>query len=247
MTDTESYPRLKQLSVRVDALRRAMDSVMAGTTEDFAKWGVFKNYARIYDAYAREFCDITSLQVNLYKIDQLGSSTNTTWPVQKEIFDTIYADVLILSGLLAHYDVGRSASISDIQDLLAANLRKAIFGKPERELDIQNSIEALLVGRGYQKPINYDREAGAVKFSGRTFIPDFVFPNLSLAMEVKLIKDPSRVSSSIEEISADIPAYLSQYERVLFCIYDIGQIRDVFEYQSGIEKQEGIRILVIKH
>jgi hypothetical protein len=40
------------MTVRVDALRRAMDAVLGGTTPDRGKWGAFKNYARAYSAFA---------------------------------------------------------------------------------------------------------------------------------------------------------------------------------------------------
>jgi REase_DpnII-MboI len=239
---------LNKLSVRVDGLRRAMDAVISGSTPDHGKWGAYKSFARTYNTFAQEYRNVSGdLTVHTYATEKLKGSTDTVWPVQKEIFDTIYADVLILSNLLSAYDVGISASISAIQDLLVANLRKVIFERPEKERDVQNAVEALLVGRGYQKSIDYDREAGRVKFSGREFVPDFVFPNISLATEVKLIKERAQISKSVEEMSADVPAYLSVYKNILFCVYDLGVIRDVSEFQEGLEKQSGVRICVIKH
>ena len=164
----EKGQALKKLAIRVDGLRRAMEAVMAGTTPDHAKWGAFKNYARAYNTFAAEYIKITGQRdVHTYNLDKIKGSTNTVWPVQKEIFDTIYADTLSLSGLLFEFDVGMSASISEIQDLLVANLRKAIFRKPEAETEVQNAIESLLIGRGYQKPLDYDRETGRVKYSGK--------------------------------------------------------------------------------
>ncbi|MFC5358140.1 hypothetical protein [Azospirillum himalayense] len=244
----ENHLLLKRLSVRVDALRRAMDAVMAGSTPDHAKWGAYKNYARAYNVLAQEYINASgNRDVNMYDTDKMGTWSSTVWPFQKSVFDTIYADTLILSGILVSYDTGTSASISQVQDLLSANLRKAIFNKPEKELDVQNSIEALLVGRGYQKSIDYDRESGKVKFSGKEFIPDFAFPSLKLSLEVKLIKSGGNVSKCIEEMSADIPAYLSVYENVLFCVYDLGEIRDVSEFQHGFQSHGGVRICVVKH
>jgi REase_DpnII-MboI len=239
---------LKKLAVRVDGLRRAMDAVMGGTTPDHAKWSAFKHYARAYNTFASEYIQVTGEKdVNIYNLDKVKGSLDTLWPVQKEIFDTVYADTLILSGLLCAYDVGISASISEIQDLLVANVRKIIFSKPDKEIDVQNAIESLLVGRGYQKPLDYDRETGRVKFSGKEFVPDFIFKSYSLALEVKLIKIKSDVSKCVEQMSADIPAYRSTYNNLLFCVYDLGEIRDVNEFQDGLEKQGGVRVCVIKH
>jgi hypothetical protein len=119
-----------------------MDAVISGSTPDHAKWGAYRSFARTYDAFAQEYRMTTGdRNVNTYDTEKLKGSMDTVWPVQKEIFDTIYADVLILSNLLSAYDVGISASISEIQDLLVANLRKVIFEKPETERDVQNAVE----------------------------------------------------------------------------------------------------------
>lgn len=244
----ERTTALKQLSIRADALRRAMETIMSGTTPDHAKWGAYKNYAKAYNQLAGSYVNLSGdNSVNMYDVDNLKGAMDTVWPVQKSIFDTIYADTLILSSILSAYDIGLSASISQIQDLLAANLRKAIFQRPDREIDVQNTIETLFVGRGYQKAVDYDRESGKIKFSGKEFIPDFVFPGMRLAIEVKLIKEGGSISKCIEEMSADIPAYLSAYECALFCVYDLGEIRDLNEFQHGFQKQSGVRICVIKH
>ena len=86
-----------------------------------------------------------------------------------------------------------------------------------------------------------------MKFSGREFIPDFVFPAPSLVLEVKLIKLKSHVSSSVEEMSADIPAFLSSYRDLVFCVYDLGEIRDLNEFQHGFSTHDRVHICVIKH
>jgi len=239
---------LKKLAIRVDALRRAMETVMAGTTPDHAKWGAFNSFARAYNTLAMEYAKIVGTRdVPTYDLEKMKGSMDTVWPVQKEIFDTIYANTLALSGLLLEYDIGLSASISEIQDLLVANLRRATFKKPETEAEVQNAIEALLIGRGYQKPLDYDRETDRVKYSGKEFIPDFVFKSYDLVLEVKLIKATGQVSSCIEEMCADIPAYMSAYKNLLFCVYDLGAIRDVNEFQGGLQREDGVRVCVIKH
>ncbi len=225
-----------------------METVMAGTTPDHAKWGAFKSYAQAYNTLAAEYVKITRTRdVPTYNLENIKGSMDTIWPVQKEIFDMTYANTLMLSGLLLEYDVGLSASISGIQDLLAANLRRATFKKPDTEAEVQNAIEALLIGRGYQKPTDYDRETGRVKYSGKEFVPDFVFRSHDLVLEVKLIKGTGQVSSCIEEMCADIPAYMSAYKNLLFCVYDLGGIRDINEFQDGLHKEIGVRVCVIKH
>jgi hypothetical protein len=174
---------LRKLAVRVDALRRAMDTVMAGSTPDRGKWVAFKNFARAYNTFATQYREVTGdSSIPIYNLEKIKGSTDTVWPVQKEIFDIVYANTLALSGLLSGYDVGISGSISEIQDLLTARLRKIIFAIPDKESEVKNAIEALLVGAGFHRPVDYDREVGGIKFSGREFIPDFAFHSYNLAL-----------------------------------------------------------------
>jgi hypothetical protein len=208
---------------------------------------LFKNYASTYTILAMRYNRLVPGQdLPVYDIQKMKGSMDTVWLVQKEIFDTVYAFTLQLSALLSEYDTGNSASISELQDMLSANLRKAIFSKPDKEVEVQNAIESLLIGRGYQRGIDYDREAGKIKFSGKEFIPDFVFTEIGTALEVKLIKDETQRSACVEQMSADIPAYLSRYAHLLFCVYDLGAIRDVNEFQSGIQRQAGGQNLCYK-
>jgi very-short-patch-repair endonuclease len=72
----------------------------------------------------------------------------------------------------------------NLTDFIEANLRKAIFTPPDREVDVQNAVEALLVGRNMLKGTDYDRETGLVKASGKESVPDFIFPRLKLCIEV---------------------------------------------------------------
>lgn len=246
MGDNDSL--LRNLSARVDALRRTMDTVMNGSSPDHAKWVSYKSFGRTYNLLAESYIGLSGDQsVGLYQVEKWPGWADMVWPQQKQLFETIYSATVMLSAALSKFDTPQSASISEIEDLLVANLRKVMFSKPEREFDVQNAIESLLVGRGYQKGADYDREAGKIKFSGREFIPDFVFGKLDTALEVKLVKENVKVSSCVEQISADITAYLSVYGNVLFCVYDLGAIRDVPEFQAGIQGHAGARICVIKH
>lgn len=222
---------------------------MNSSAPDHAKWVSFRDYLRTYNAFAERYVRLSGdKSVTLYQnLDKLSGSMDTVWPLQKQYFEKAYMATLILSGLLSQFDSGVSASVSEIQDLLGANLRKVIYTEPEREVDVQNAIETLLVGRGYQKGVHYDREAGKFKFSGKEFIPDFVFPGLKVALEVKLIKERGQVSTCVEEMSADTTAYLSVYDTVLFCVYDLGVVRDEVEFQGGIQSNDRARVCLVKH
>lgn len=56
-------------------------------------------------------------------------------------------------------------------------LRTVIFDKPQKEIEVQNAIEALLLGRGLNKGIDYDRESRKFEFSGKEYIQILLFLN----------------------------------------------------------------------
>ena len=121
-----------------------------------------------------------------------------------------------------------------------------MFKKPEKEVEIQNSVESLLLGRGFSKGVDYDRETGKFEFSGKEYIPDFIIPKMSLCIEVKLLRE-GRKSKIIEEISADITAYKKVYQRQLFIVYDLGVIQNEVEFKRDIEMTDGVKVIVVKH
>jgi hypothetical protein len=119
--------------------------------------------------------------------------------------------------------------------------------QPTKEREVQNAVEQLLIGRGLVKGIDYDRETGRVKVSIKECVPDFILPKLGLALEVKLATTDTKARAIVDEINADIQAYSRAYERSLFVVYDIGTIRDTFEFVRGLEASPGSEVIVVKH
>ena len=172
---------------------------------------------------------------------------DTTHPQQKQLFDSVYANVSMLRAVLE----GKIGVVEDqtsaLRDFFQARLRSAIFRVPELEREIQDAVEQLLIGRGMQKGQDYDREVGRVKVSAKEVVPDLIVPPLSLAIEVKLIKTSGRVREAVDEINADIAAYSIKYRQLLFLVYDLGCIRDEIEFRHDLEKVGNVDVLVIKH
>lgn len=136
---------------------------------------------------------------------------------------------------------------TNLENFIKTRLRSTIFSPPEKEKEVQNAIETLFVGKGWNKGIDYDRETGKFEFSGKEYIPDFIVPKLSLCIEVKLLKE-GRKSKIIEEINADITAYDKEYKRQLFVVYDLGVIRDEIEFKRDIENaKDDIKAIIVKH
>jgi hypothetical protein len=111
----------------------------------------------------------------------------------------------------------------------------------------KNAVEQLLIGRGLTKGLDYDRETGRVKVSIKEVVPDFVLPQLSLAIEVKLAKTDTKSKAIVDEINADIQAYGRSYAHLLFIVYDLGTIRDIVEFTRDLESVAGVEAIVVKH
>lgn len=62
-------------------------------------------------------------------------------------------------------------------------LRTVIFDKPQKEIEVQNAIEALLLGRGLNKGIDCDRESWKFEFSGKEYIQILLFLNYHYALK----------------------------------------------------------------
>jgi hypothetical protein len=244
--------QLKQLLSNANALLQTMRYSTTTATGDMANIGNFSSYKmflRKYDALARQAAPLLpdTAMLDLIKLDRISESGDTVWPVQKELFELAYSNTALLKSLLEGA-VGYAADESQkFKDFIQANLRKAIFGVPDKELEIQNGIESLLVGRGMEKGTDYDREAGRVKASGKESIPDFTFPSLNLCLEVKLSKSSDRLRAIVDEINADIRAYSTKYDRQFYVVYDVGVIRDETEFKQGLEDAPGVSVLIVKH
>jgi hypothetical protein len=249
MTEKE---QLKQLLGNVNALLGAMRFSAATATGDAANLGNFasyKTFLRKYNDLAKQAIPLLPNATTLdgFDIDKIRGIGDTIWPEQKVYFDMAYSSAAILKALLEGAIGYAEDETHNLRDFIQSRLRTAIFAIPEKELEIQNAIEALIIGRSMVKGIDYDRETGRVKTSGKESIPDFIFPNLSLCLEVKLSKSADKLRAIVDEINADIRAYGTKYDRQLYIVYDLGVVRDEAEFKRDLEDSPGVSVLVVKH
>lgn len=132
--------------------------------------------------------------------------------------------------------------VSEIIDLISANLRAALFEDPKGEKEVQNALEVIFRARG----LDFRRETVGIQYSSKTFKPDFVFDSLDMVVEVKLCAASGKEKALVDEINADIPAYQTRYARILFVVFDMGFIRDEARFRSGIESNAGVYVMVVK-
>jgi len=141
-------------------------------------------------------------------------------------------------------DTGPEASlILKVLNLAEHQLRKVIRTQPDKENQVQDAFESLLIGAD----IPYGREVDSIEYSSKTYTPDFSLSRINLAVEVKLCSRSEREKELPEEINDDILAYQTKYQNLLFIVYDLGFIRDVDRFSYSFEKHTNVTIRIIKH
>ncbi|MYM84141.1 hypothetical protein GTP44_19575 [Duganella sp. FT50W] len=185
--------------------------------------------------------------VDFYDLTKIPSAFDSVTIQQRIYYDEVYTNLLILRAFIEASGGLDEVEADNILNFLKSNLRKALFFEPEQEKVVQNAIESLLIGKGMQKGLAYDRETGRVKHAGKESVPDFVFKNEHMVLEVKLCNRQGKLAEIIDEMNADIVAYSTVYERVWFLIYDIGFIRDEDEIIKGLQQSERVKCAIVKH
>jgi hypothetical protein len=141
-------------------------------------------------------------------------------------------------------DTGPEASgILKIINLVEHSLRKVIREKPEKEKEVQDAFENLLIGA----QIEYSREKEMIEYSSKSYIPDFTISKLDLAIDVKLCSKEGREKEIIPEINDDIMAYQTKYGNIFFIVYDLAFIRDIERFTVAFEKKQNVIVKVVKH
>lgn len=241
--------QLREALLTVTALKNSMEHSLRSDPNAVWRHAAYRDYMRKYNdvvAYIRTFTPITA-PIDIYNLEKVRSLGNTVMPEQKKMFESVHANLAILEAwLIARVDLPAEKA-EGLRYFFEANLRRAIFDVPVVEREVQNAVEQLLIGRGLMKGLDYDREVGRVKVSIKEFVPDFILPKLSFAIEVKLAKTDAKAKTIVDEINADIQAYGRAYAHLLFIVYDLGTIRDVLEFTRDLESVEGVEVIIVKH
>ena len=242
----------KMLKVLLSQIRALRDTIQEIINNDQAaehsRYVAFRDMACMYNDLAEQAKTLMKVPSMLYtfNVDGMPSFADMVWPSQKRILEQVLLSTKMLYSSLEGSVDFADDEFDNLENFIKSRLRAAIFDCPQREVEIQNAIESLLLGRGLNKGTDYDRETGKLEFSGKEYIPDFIIPKLQLCIEVKLLRE-NRKSRVIEEISADITAYSKQYERLLFVVYDLGNIQNEEEFKRDIENAGNVKVVIVKH
>jgi len=221
----------------------------AARGEDIWRYWSYRGHMQTYNDLLDAATNLVETDIRIYKYDIAAVRTpgDTVAMQQKGYFDSVMANAQMLRALV-HQALGTKGEAAlDVANFITVNLRRGLHAQPHNEKEVQDVLETLFVGRGLEKGLDYDRETGRVKVSVKESIPDFIFPKLSLAVEVKLVDSPARIRNVVDEINADIRSYGTAYSHLLFVVYDRGQIRDEEQFKRGLEDSMGIKLVVIKH
>jgi hypothetical protein len=242
--------RKKKLKELLDFCTAVMESmVFSARGDDVWRHSSYYEYARKNNELVECLKQVTDydIPVGSYDLKKMKTPSNTIAMEQKYIFDSVYTNLSIIKAYLENELGIRNDEAASLKDFFQANLRKAVQQEPKNEKQVQDVVEALLIGRGLTKGIDYDREVGRVKVSIKEVVPDFILHKLNMAIEIKLSKDKNKSKAIVDEINADIQAYAKQYSRLLFIIYDMGSIRDETEFKQDLENSQNTNVIVVKH
>ena len=247
---TETIDKIKEFLSLAVALKDAMRLSLDGDSNNVWKYSSYKEFMRKYNLLLNEVVQIIPLKTSIlefYDLEKIPGNMDTVAMHQKHYFDSVFSNLSILESFLKNRSEIKQDEIKNIKYFIQSNLRKVIFNEPQKEIEIQNAIEQLFIGKGLNKGIDYGRETGRVKISAKEVVPDFILYKLNLAIEVKLSKTKTKSKEIIDEINADIKAYGKEYSNQLFVIYDLGSIRDEEEFKSDLDNASNIQLMIVKH
>lgn len=215
--NTQVREQLREFLHVTNALLDSMNASLLADSDNVWKYAGYKQYIRKYNQLVNAISQVMPINtiVDVYNLDNIPGNADTIAIQQKELFESAHANLSVLKAYLESKLDLKADEIANLTNFLQANLRKAVFRVPERESNVQEVIEQLLIGRGLTKGIDYDRETGRVKVSIKEVIPDFIFPKWGSALEVKLSTDKDKSKAIVDQINADIKAYSKEYAFIL--------------------------------
>jgi len=241
--------KIKVLISQLKALRDTIQEILINSnSKETGRYASYKDMAKTYNDLADIANDTLTMEFSFYRfnLDNIPDFGDTVWPTQKRILENVLVSTkMLLSSIEGSVDFADD-EFDNIANFFQTRLRTVIFKKPEKEVEVQNAMESLLLGRGLSKGTDYDRESGKFEFSGKEYIPDFIILKLNLCIEAKLLREGKK-SQIIEEISSDITAYKKVYNRQLYVVYDLGVIQNEVEFKRDIEMVDGVKVIIVKH
>jgi len=122
-------------------------------------------------------------------------------------------------------------------------LRKSFKDPPEDEPAVQDHMETIFSSLGFR----FSRERERFSYSNKSYLPDFVFPDIGTVLEAKFCDKREKEKRIIAEINDDIVAYSTKYANLVFVVYDVGIIRDQAGFYTDIQENPNVIVEIVKH
>lgn len=244
--------QIRMLLAETEALIESIKFVYAIDEKDTNKGVSFSSHIafakRQRDLAGKITKEIPGAQFYVFDIDKMKGSFDSLYSYRRNIFDGVLIELHTMRAFLQSTLTDETEELENVTNLIKTKLRSATHQKPQKEIEVQNNIENLLIARNYTKGIDYDRETGRVKTGIKESVPDFMFDRLNFCIEVKLVKENTNLKEIVEQINADIQAYGKRYGSMLFVVYDAaGAIQNEDEFKSNIVEKGRILMEVVKH
>ncbi len=235
----------KMVQATAGAASKALDPSI-GSNHEFYDYGGYPIYIEQYNKYQHLTVELFGDEAQALFPPLLQGDWTHPSEENGRLWRTHLENVSVRLGQLEAYlrlKLGDTEEhVQAIVDLIEANLRPSIYNDPDKEKAVQDVLETIFRARS----LPYLREKVHIKYSSKTFVPDFTFDPLHLVAEAKLCNREGREKEIIDEVNADILAYQTKYKSLIFVIYDLGFIRDVAQFRSDIEKNLDVHAIVIK-
>ncbi len=253
MTNTytkETKREIKLFLTQLKQLERTLIDIMQEENVHIMnKYVSYKEYIRIYNdivTILKEKELITGVFYTYNDIDSIPYAADMLPFQQKILMEGLLINIrLTISSLESNIDFVDD-EINGLANFIQTNLRATFEKEPVDEKEVQHHLEILFLGNNLKKGIDFERESGKFSFSGKEYIPDFIFKKYKMCLEVKTTKKNSK-SKIIEEINADINAYKKKYDTLMFIIYDFSKITNENEFKSDLESSGNVKVIIIKH
>ena len=174
---------IRVLLNQIKALIESIQEILTNKdTAEHCRYVSYRDMALVYNDLAEQVEKVLRLPSIIYtfNVEDIRGVGDTLWGTQKRILEQVLVNSRMLQSSLEGSIDFVDDEFDNLHNFIYSRLRTVIFKLPEKEIEVQNAIETLLLGKGLNKGSDYERESGKFMFSGREYIPDFIIPKLNL-------------------------------------------------------------------
>lgn len=168
-----------------ESASKALDPCI-GSSHYFYDYGGYPIYIERYNLYQHLTVELFGDEAQtLFPLLVPGSWTNPSeengrmWRTHLE---NVAVRLVSLEAYLKTKLGDTEQRVQAIIDLIESHLRPSIFKDPGKEREVQDILETLF----HVRSLPYLREKVHIKYSSKTYVPDFTFDSLNLVVEATL-------------------------------------------------------------